>query len=174
MTSLERPVRGREAVVDALVDAAAGLFAARGTAATSVRDVARAAGVNHGLVHHYFGSKDALLGTVLDRLAERVSEGSGSRDVDLYMRVLARALLDGEDVATLQRARPTMERLVEQSIASGRSPAEARLEVARLVALDLGWRLFGPMIAESVGLSGDADALRRTVTAPVDPVDPVP
>ena len=36
-------------------------FAENGWAGTTIRAVARAAGVDPGLVHHYYGSKDALL-----------------------------------------------------------------------------------------------------------------
>ena len=40
------------------------LFAARGAAATSLREVAREAGVAPGLVVHHFGGKDGLRGAV--------------------------------------------------------------------------------------------------------------
>jgi AcrR family transcriptional regulator len=41
-------------------NAALELFAARGVAATTIRDVARAAGVSPGLVQHHFGTKAGL------------------------------------------------------------------------------------------------------------------
>ncbi|WP_156746654.1 helix-turn-helix domain-containing protein, partial [Mycobacterium sp. E1715] len=40
---------GRDEVVAAILDSASQLFAERGPAATSIRDVATAARVNHGL-----------------------------------------------------------------------------------------------------------------------------
>ncbi|WP_162787005.1 TetR/AcrR family transcriptional regulator [Janibacter anophelis] len=46
--------------------AALALFAERGVAATSLREVARSAGVAPGLVGHYFGSKDGLHEAVED------------------------------------------------------------------------------------------------------------
>src|SRR4051812_18429016 len=61
--------RGREAVMAAVLDAAMTLFAARGPASVSVRDIAAAAGVNHALVHRHFGSKQAVLRAVLERAA---------------------------------------------------------------------------------------------------------
>jgi len=67
------PARGRTEVRNALLDAAAALFAARGVAAVSVRDVAAHAGVNHGLVHRHFGSKHALFTAVLDRGAREIA-----------------------------------------------------------------------------------------------------
>ncbi len=44
-----------------LMDAAEGLFAAKGFGSTSVRDIAQAAGVNLAMISYYFGSKDGLL-----------------------------------------------------------------------------------------------------------------
>ena len=41
-------------------------FARNGVAATSIRDVARAAGVSAGLVQHHYGTKDALRRAVND------------------------------------------------------------------------------------------------------------
>jgi AcrR family transcriptional regulator len=41
-------------------DAALALFAERGFAASSIREIAKAAGVSPGLVQHHFGTKDAL------------------------------------------------------------------------------------------------------------------
>ncbi|WP_068259968.1 TetR/AcrR family transcriptional regulator [Janibacter limosus] len=46
--------------------AALALFAEHGVAATSLREVARSAGVAPGLVGHYFGSKDGLQEAVED------------------------------------------------------------------------------------------------------------
>ncbi|QSQ16129.1 TetR/AcrR family transcriptional regulator [Myxococcus landrumensis] len=44
-----------------LIAASYRVLAERGYDATTVKEVARVAGVNQGLVHYYFGSKDALL-----------------------------------------------------------------------------------------------------------------
>ena len=57
----------------ALLDAAATLFSARGPASVSVRDIAAHAGVNHGLVHRHFGSKQALVAGVLERGAREIA-----------------------------------------------------------------------------------------------------
>src|SRR5262245_29363759 len=103
--------RGREAVMAAVLDAAMTLFAARGPAAVSVRDIAAAAGVNHALVHRHFGTKQEVLQAVLERTVQEIaaatSEIADSR-ISLqqrfkvvaehgdYWRVLARASLDNE------------------------------------------------------------------------------
>lgn len=50
-----------------ILDAAEGIFAARGYHATSLRAVTRAARANLAAVHYHFGSKQALLEAVLAR-----------------------------------------------------------------------------------------------------------
>lgn len=56
-----------------IVDAARGLFAKKGLAATSVADIAAAAGISAGLLYHYFASKEQLFG----ELVRTAVEGSG-------------------------------------------------------------------------------------------------
>lgn len=57
----------RKEKVDRILEAADELFGEQGYDAVSVRDVARAAGVNKALVFYYFGSKDELFARVLTR-----------------------------------------------------------------------------------------------------------
>lgn len=52
-----------------LVRTALDLFAEKGYRGTSVRDIARAAGVNEGLLYHYFNSKADLFRAVLAQYA---------------------------------------------------------------------------------------------------------
>ncbi len=60
---------------DQILDAANALFAERAYDEVSIEDIARAAGVTRGLVHHYFGGrKDVYIG-LLERLgAQREDE----------------------------------------------------------------------------------------------------
>ena len=53
-----------------ILDAANGLFAERGYDEVSIEDVARAAGVTRGLVHHYFGGRKDVYVALLERLGE--------------------------------------------------------------------------------------------------------
>jgi AcrR family transcriptional regulator len=57
---------GRPATREAILASAQTLFAREGYTATSLRAVARDAGVDAALVVHYFGSKDGLLRATLD------------------------------------------------------------------------------------------------------------
>ncbi len=56
----------------ALLDAAERLLFDFGAAGITTRRVAEEAGVNHGLVHYYFGSVEQLLVRVLERFTERL------------------------------------------------------------------------------------------------------
>ena len=58
-------------------DVAMDLFAARGAAGVTVREVARGAGVSPGLVMHHFGSKEGLKDAVDRRAARFVDEMLG-------------------------------------------------------------------------------------------------
>ena len=64
----------RAAAEDALLDAAERLLVEVGHAGITTRRLAEEAGVNHGLVHYYFGSNEALLVRALERFTERLIE----------------------------------------------------------------------------------------------------
>jgi AcrR family transcriptional regulator len=70
----------RSAAEEALLDAAERLLVDVGHAAITTRKLAEEAGVNHGLVHYYFGSNENLLVRALERFTERLLE----RQRDLY------------------------------------------------------------------------------------------
>jgi AcrR family transcriptional regulator len=62
----------RQQATVALIDAAEGLLYEVGYAGVTTRAVAEAAGVNHGLVHYYFGSMEELLTQTLERFVEQL------------------------------------------------------------------------------------------------------
>jgi AcrR family transcriptional regulator len=66
-----RPGRETE---QALLDAAERLLVTVGAAGVTTRRVAEEAGVNHGLVHYYFGSVENLLVRILERFTARLIE----------------------------------------------------------------------------------------------------
>lgn len=116
----------------ALLLAARPLFAREGFAATSVRDITRAARVNLGAVTYHFGSKRALYEAVLaeatrplmqaiDGVAIRGGEG---KDAASRIEAALRALF------TILREEPDLPGLLFQEAAAGREPPEP---VARLL-----------------------------------------
>jgi AcrR family transcriptional regulator len=62
----------RSAAEEALLDAAERLLVEVGYARITTRRLAEEAGVNHGLVHYYFGSNESLLVRALERFTERL------------------------------------------------------------------------------------------------------
>jgi AcrR family transcriptional regulator len=70
----------RQAAEEALLDAAERLLIDVGHAGITTRGLAEEAGVNHGLVHYYFGSNENLLVRALERFTERLIE----RQRELY------------------------------------------------------------------------------------------
>jgi TetR/AcrR family transcriptional regulator, repressor for neighboring sulfatase len=173
--------RGRDSAVEALVEAARALFAERGPDAVSLRDIARRAGVNHGLIHHYIGSRDDLLRLVFDRSTDQArrqveaagdvaaalqalrSLGEGSTD---YSRLLAWALLEGHDPAEFHGRSAALDAVVQ---AGGDDSRELRLALAMATVQTLGWKLFGRYALVAAGLdSEDPEAVRRDAEALVD------
>jgi AcrR family transcriptional regulator len=64
----------RQEATVAMMDAAEKLLYEVGYAGVSTRAVAEAAGLNHGLVHYYFGSMDELLTQTLERFVDQLAE----------------------------------------------------------------------------------------------------
>jgi AcrR family transcriptional regulator len=70
----------RFAAEEALLDAAERLLVDVGYGGITTRRLAEEAGVNHGLVHYYFGSNENLLVRALERFTERLID----RQRELY------------------------------------------------------------------------------------------
>ena len=95
---------------DRILDVAETFFADNGFAATSLRDITREAGVNIAAVNYHFGSKDELLGAVLER---RIAPVNRQR-LELLDRAESEVGSDGADLEALVRAllAPAFQRLV--------------------------------------------------------------
>ena len=155
---MDREPRGREAVEAALIDAAAEVLAAEGPRSASVREIARRAGVNHGQVHHYFGSKRALLAAAMRQLATEHFANATRRagggpipppltldEDDRYWQAVIRLVLDGElEIARAEIAEGvSVPRRALHALAAAVGLDEAdpslKARVAATVALQLGW-----------------------------------
>ena len=80
MTHNATKTSNRSQAEEALLDAAERLLVDVGYARITTRRLADEAGVNHGLVHYYFGSNENLLVRALERFTERLIE----RQRELY------------------------------------------------------------------------------------------
>ena len=74
MAELGHKTAARSAAEDALLDAAERLLVDIGYSGITTRRLAEEAGVNHGLVHYYFGSIENVLVRTLERFTERLIE----------------------------------------------------------------------------------------------------
>lgn len=163
---------GEQEVKEAVLAAAARLFAEKGPAATSLREIAGVAAVNHGLIHRHFGTKRQLVRAVHDHLAERLAAagpfGEATLDSALgafhtleqnrtYWTVLTRAMLDGELDEVLASDLPGARRMVEtlEEALPDRSPLVAADLVAMGFAFSLGWLLLREFIQVATGAGDD-------------------
>jgi AcrR family transcriptional regulator len=163
---------GRTAVRAAVVAAARDLFAVHGYAAVSVRDIAECAGVNHGLIHRHFGSKDEVLRAVLQDMFEdvgglaraRLSPGEPGFLQRLYpvvskrkkdWQILMRAVLDGFDFKASGFRFPITAAVVAHAAAiRGSDDKEARIRAGAVIAGGLGWLLLETYLAPILDLEG--------------------
>jgi TetR/AcrR family transcriptional regulator, repressor for neighboring sulfatase len=164
---------GKDEVVAAVLEAAGELFAEKGPTATSIREVAARAGVNHGLLHRHFGSKRQLLAATLQHLAD---SGANLREagappeqleaaLELQARVMVRSTLDGFPIEELQKRFPGMERFLDE-VSSGHSDERtARLSAAHAMALQFGWGLMAPTLRVAFGLNDLSDTEIRDAVA---------
>lgn len=161
-------VRGRAASENALVSAAADLFDEVGPNAVSVRAIAERAGVNHGLVHHYFGSKAGLVQATLERLADESAAAIRERGVEAvidpadgrvrrHVRVLTRVVLDDAAPEGFQARFPIVSYLSGLGRETlGLDDETAALRASQAVALMVGWLILEPWLLSSAGVGPDA------------------
>lgn len=167
---------GRDAVVAAVLAAATELYAEKGPAATSIREVATRSGVNHGLVFRHFGSKEQLVTATLNHLGGRVAEliesNAPAAELDTALQqhstVMARALLEGFAIEDAQTNFPGIALFLDAVRSQHADEQGARIAAANAVALQLGWRLFGPFLRAASGLEDlPAEDLRAAVNAEI-------
>jgi len=172
MTERRPPVDARAALIAAGTE----LFAEHGPDAVSLRTVAQHAGVNYGLVHRHFRTKDALLQAVTEPQlaglkADLAALPSGPPEVvlgavlaavqkrDAYWRLLARAMLAGKDPHAVQSEFPAAEWMMRWlSTPDGRSrlapDVDPRQVLALMMATGLGWMVFEPFLRAVSGIDG--------------------
>lgn len=164
--------RGEQEVKDAVLEAASTLFAEKGPTATSLREIAQAAGVNHGLLHRHFGSKQRLVRAVHDHLAQRLAATDPFRQATTasaldafhalegnrrYWMVLTRAMLDGELDDVLGSDLPGAHRMVDtlRSAIGDDTDLDAGDAMAMAFAFSFGWLLLRDFIQAATGAGDD-------------------
>lgn len=165
MTAVGEPAPEDLTAKARLRDAALRLFAERGIEATSVRDIANAAGVSGGLVRHHFGSKEALRDACdayalaqLVRLKEQAMSGAqavGPEFLPATQPVLlgyfVRSMLDGSPSS--QEMFSEMVGLAEDWLAANHPDgiADRHAYGAVLVAMELGAWMLRDQLSAALG-----------------------
>jgi AcrR family transcriptional regulator len=162
-------------------DAAIRLFTERGTAKTSILDIADAAGVSGGLIRHHFGSKDGLrracdtyvFGELLrfkDEMLEKGHANPGfiptfdARQL-LFRRYFGRGMIDGSDAAA-EQFREIVDATERYFADSGIELPDPRAAAAALTAMTGGLMILQDHIARALGEEpGTHEAVLRTMAA---------
>jgi len=145
---------------DQILDAAAIVFAERGFHPTTIRDIARRAGIADGTIYNYFDSKAALLFGIFDRMGAAVRQEAtplttGLAPRDFLRLTLAHPLkaLSGDNLALFRIIVSEMmvnadlrARYNDEILGPTLAEAEALLR-AQIVA----WKL--PLRPEDIGLT---------------------
>lgn len=163
---------------NAILEAAREMFAAAGYSGASVRAIAARAGVDAALVHHYFGSKDALFAAaaampidtreILVPVAAAGPDGAGERllrvffgiwdDPELRLPMLgfARTLLDPGSQAL---ARDAVERIILEPVGVALGISEPRLRMSMVGTQMVGLVMLRYLVAVEPLASTPAESL---------------
>lgn len=182
--------RNREQTINDILDAAEALLDRKGPDGFGLAELGRDAGVSFGLIHHYFGGKEALMRAVLRRTLRqlgreirRIQEAGELWDPDApavvvvfdtylnkpgFARLMAWGLLTGllsaEEVSLeVQRDREALDTMVDH-LREG-MPGAGRTEAAALTTLltsaVLGFNLLRPLLVETRGWNARSDEILR-------------
>ena len=164
---------------EAILRVAKQSFAERGYAATSLRGVARAAGVDPSLITHFFGSKDGLFeaalalpldpGSLVPALLSDGTDGLGERVVRTFLGVwdgtpgqgpmlaMLRSAVSHEDSA--EQLRALLLRVLLRPLALGAGGDDSDLRAALLASQVVGLAVTRYVLRLEPVASADADTL---------------
>jgi TetR/AcrR family transcriptional regulator len=159
----EKP--GRDAgTAEAILDAAEPLFGSQGFAATTIKQIGAAAGLNPALIYYYFGSKEELYRAILNRLFGTLASRGAERLQGVSSPQEAIRMLLALQSETMMRS-PSLPRILAREMAD-HGAAHAQEGIAHLSAT-----LFSRLQAliqhgQAAGtIRGDLDARFAAVSA---------
>jgi AcrR family transcriptional regulator len=179
-----RVPRGGEAIKEAILRATEKLLAKHSPTEISLRQIARAAHVNHSLIHRYFGTKENVILEVHERIISKLGEqfsaiesldGNIGRLFKINEQnpsrriLLARAMLDGADPSLIRHHFPTVHQLIEllkkkKSKTAAASDYDAETLAAFFVGAVMGWFLYEPFLLAATGLdTRNRDKVHREI-----------
>jgi AcrR family transcriptional regulator len=155
-----------------LLDAVERLSATGPMSAITMRAIANEANCSLGLAYRYFGTKEELLGAVLDRAASYITTGLDTTDspVDaarqawermaerpVFARLFTWMVLEGGDVTEMMSGHPFLQILGQQAESVG--DADPRSAAAAIGIITIGGGLFAPAINRAAGNQPDDEAV---------------
>jgi AcrR family transcriptional regulator len=162
--------RDAPGATERLVDAGAHLLERFAPSAITGRQLARAAGVNYGLIHHYFGTKDAVLRRSVQLHRDRFFAAYSDQhrapgffsmaNHPGYVRAVTWGAIDPELRGGEERF-PVIDLMLRRRLTGTVDDADAlavRVAVFVVVAAQMAWALFTDMFA--VALDVDPDRLQ--------------
>ncbi|MGZ3317719.1 MAG: TetR/AcrR family transcriptional regulator [Isosphaeraceae bacterium] len=113
-----------------ILDAAREIFALRGFETAKIADVAERCGISHGLLYHYFPTKESLFAAIVERsmtagLSLIDDAERGESDPWQALRRVVERMLDGV------RDEPATVLVVVQALGSGAASVDVRTSVQR-------------------------------------------
>jgi AcrR family transcriptional regulator len=150
-----------------ILDAAARVFAAAGYERTTIRAVASAAGVDAGLVMHYFGSKQELFRRVIDAAPVPEVSGAPGQATEQILAGLA-SRLASEPVASLTMLRSM---LTNPEAASAADDAITRYQaqIAQAIPADDAGLRAAIISAITLGITVSRHLIKSDELASADP-----
>jgi AcrR family transcriptional regulator len=158
---------------EALVAAAVELFAVHGPASVSVRDVARLAGVNQGLIYRHLGSKQALIAAAFEQGSSDLFPAAlapDGFDIDTVIHqvhhgartpwLIARIVVDDVGITEVREQFPILRRLLgayRHLPSMGRTTdlTDPRTVVAAVTCMAMGSVIYGRELRGALGLDDD-------------------
>jgi AcrR family transcriptional regulator len=154
-----------------ILDAASRAFVVEGYERTTIRAVASAAGVDAGLVMHYFGSKQELYRRVIDAAPVPELSGTPAEAAEQILAGVADRLVS-EPVASLALVRSM---LTNHEAASAASSGIARYEaqIAQAIPADDADLRAAIIVAITLGISVSRHLIKTDELATADPAEVV-
>lgn len=186
MTTSPKPF-GKEATIEALLEAADALFGEKGPSAVSVREIAARANVNQALVHRHFGSKEALLDAILDKHMQASKEALGRGDTPetalqnlleylvaqpAFTRTFAHLLLEQRPLEQFVRQTGGTSDLVARLSKTGIAPDDAKTAATMIMSFGFGWALFRDLTAYAASNTAARDTLDAAAIAAITSLMP--
>jgi AcrR family transcriptional regulator len=155
----------------ALLDAAKQLLPERVPSSVAGRELAALAGVNYGLIHHYFGSKDAVFREALEELraeflASHVEHSLPALIVESdnpYIRAIGRSQVDyprelgaGDDFpigAAVVTGLTERLRARHPDWTDTEVDVEAKARAIAMLGVQLGYSVYNAMLLDTVGVT---------------------